>query len=315
MNTLSTLENNNKDVGKKISKPIIIIEEDISSNKILEPYKEQEYIPGFIINPFIKCSFISSTILHEYTGYHKIIKIKINDLLNAPIANWQYNRPPDFIRCKDIANYIYKSKTPIDTMLYLSFNNKTQTFDIIDGIHRYTSLKIINEYNSKPLDLITPSDFGNNNDANWLYNSYIIINIRFNALDGELIELFKNLNKSNPIPDLYIRDENKEKREIIENVVNEWQKKYPTHFSSKPKPYKPNINRDRLIDLLEIIYDKYEIKKEDKMFLSNLLERTNTNISYNVPRKIMKTTSIHDKCVETGCWLFIYSMEELVKLI
>jgi len=299
-------------------KPNIIIEEDNFSNsfiELLKPYRNQEYIPINIINPFILSAFSSSEVLHEYSANHKIIKIKIEDLLSAPIMNWQYNRPPDLIRCNDIARYIYKSKTSIDTMLYLSFNNKTQAFDIIDGIHRYTSLKIIKEHNSKPLDLITPSDFGNNNDAKWLFDTYIIINLRINALDGELIELFKNLNKSNPIPDLYIRDVNKEKKEIIEKIAKDWQNKYSSHFSCKSKPYKPNINRDRFIDLLEMIYDKYEINEEKRALLENILERTNTNISYNVPRKITKTKSINEKCVETGCWLFIYTVDELVKMM
>lgn len=301
-------------------KPNIIIEqdEDISQNTFidfLQPYRNQEYIPINIISKLIINAFSSSEILHEYTNCHKILKIKISDLLSAPISNWQYNRPPDLTRCNDIARYIYTSKSPIDTMIYLSFNNKNQTFDIVDGIHRYTSLKIIKDYNSKPLDLLTPSDFGNNNDAEWLFNSYILINLRINALDGDLIELFKNLNKSNPIPELYIRDVNKEKKDIIEKIVNDWQKKYSSHFSSKSKPYKPNINRDRFIDLVDIIYDKYEINYETKDILHNVLERTNINISYNVPKKIIKTKNVNEKCVETGCWLFIYPVEELAKMI
>ena len=283
--------------------------------EFIEPYRNQEYISVNIVNNLIKNAFLSSHILHEYTSSHKILKITIADLLSAPISNWQYNRPPDLIRCNDIARYIYTSKSPIDTMIYLSYNNKKQTFDIVDGIHRYTSLKIIKQHNSTQLDLLTPSDFGNNNDAEWLFNSFIIINLRVNALDGDLIELFKNLNKSNPIPELYICDINKEKKDIIEKIVNEWQQKYSSHFSSNIKPYKPNINRDRFIDLVEIIYDKYEINYEKKDVLVHLLERTNTNISYNVPRKITKTKSIHEKCLETGCWLFIYSIEELTKMI
>jgi len=303
---------------EKKNKPEIIIEEDFNTTtfmEFLEPYRNQEYISVNIVNKLITNAFLSSQILHEYTSFHKILKIKIADLLSAPISNWQYNRPPDLTRCNDIARYIYNSKSPIDTMIYLSYNNKRQTFDVVDGIHRYTSLKIIKEHNSKPLDLLTPSDFGNNNDADWLFNSYIIINLRINALDGELIELFKNLNKSNPIPDLYIRDVNQEKKDIIEKIVNSWQQKYWSHFSTKSKPNKPNINRDRFIDLIEIIYDKYEINNEKRNYLENLLERTNTNISYNVPKKITKTKNIHDKCVETGCWLFIYSIEELTKMI
>jgi hypothetical protein len=164
--------------------------------ELLYPYKNSEFLPVHIIDKMIRTTFQTSEILHEYTDSHKIIKIKVSDLISAPITNWQYNRPPDKTRCHDIARYIYKTKRAIDTMLYLSFNNKNQTFDIIDGVHRFTSIKIIKENNSKSLDFLTSSDFGNNNDAGWLYDSYIIINLRINASDGELIELFKSLNKN-----------------------------------------------------------------------------------------------------------------------
>jgi hypothetical protein len=304
------LNNNN------LKKPTLIIEEDDSNENvgnILEPYKNMEYIPLNIIENLIKYSFQSSEILHSYSSYHKIVKIQISDLLTAKISNWKYNRPPDLIRCLDIARYIYLSKNVIDTMLYVSFNNKNQSFEIIDGIHRYTSLKIIQRENSKQLDLLTPSEFGNNNDAKWLYDSYIILNIRINTTEGELIELFKSLNKSNPIPDLYIRDVNKDKREIIEAVSNNWQIKYKSHFSSNNKPNKPNINRDRFIDLLEKIYDKYNISNENKQLLDELLQRTNTNILYNIPKKL--STPIKEKCIATGLWLFIYSPDELIKMI
>ena len=282
-------------------------------SKLLEPYKNNEFLPINIINPVITNIFTTCNILHEYTNYHKIIKIKIEDLLSSPITNWQYNRPPDLARCFDIAKYIYNSKNNIDTMLYLSFNNKKQAFDIIDGIHRYTSLNLIKEQNSKQLDLITPSDFGNNNDAKWLYDSYIICNIRINTSDGELIELFKSLNKSNPVPDLYIRDTNKEKKDIIEGITNNWIVKYNSHFSSNNKPNKPNINRDRFIDLLDAVYDKYKITEENKLLLEQILERTNTNIYYNIPKKISE--KIREKCSNTGCWLFIYNIDKLINMM
>jgi hypothetical protein len=198
-------------------------------------------------------------------------------------------------------------------MLYLSFNNMTQSFDVVDGIHRYTSLKILKENNSNSLNLIDPGDYGNNNDAEWLYQSHIILNIRFNAIEGELIELFKNLNKSSPISDLYIRDFIKEKREIIENVANNWQIKYKSHFSANNKPNKPNVNRDRFIDLLQEIYVKYNINEDNKYILEQVLDRTNWNISTNIPHKLSE--SIIDKCKSSGCWLFIYTNDKLVKMI
>jgi hypothetical protein len=71
----------------------------------------------------------------------------IKDLLVDPVKNWEYNRPPDMARCPDIARYIYNSRKPVDTMVYLSFTNIKEVFEVIDGIHRLTALKIIKEEN------------------------------------------------------------------------------------------------------------------------------------------------------------------------
>jgi hypothetical protein len=294
------------------NKKKLIIEDNLL-NDILEPYRKSEFIPNNIINTLLSLIIPSAEIIHSYSERHMILKVKVTNLLSAPITNWKYNRPPDQIRCADIAKYIYISKKPLDTMLYLSFNNITQSFDVVDGIHRYTSLKILKENNSKSLNLIDPCDYGNNNDADWLYQSHIILNMRFNATEGELIELFKNLNKSSPISDLYIRDFVKEKREIIENVANTWQVKYKSHFSSNNKPNKPNVNRDRFIDLLQEIYVKYNINEDNKQLLEQVLDRANWDISINIPHKLSET--IVDKCKSTGCWLFIYTNEKLIKMI
>jgi len=293
---------------------LIIEDDDNEVQNLLEAYKGSEFIPNNIIQKVLTTLMPTTKIIHVYSERHFIIKIKINDLLTSSITNWTYNRPPDMIRCSDIAKYIYLSKSPVDTMLYLNFNNKTKSFDVIDGIHRYTSLKIIKDNNSNSsLDFITPGDYGNNNDAGWLYDSYIILNMRFNSTEGELIELFKTLNKSTPIPDLYIRDIAKEKRDIIENLTNKWQTKYPGHFSSNNKPNKPNINRDRFIDLLEKIYKKYNINENNKGLLKEVLERANWNISINIPLRLSQT--IIKKCKESGCWLFIYSDDKILKIV
>lgn len=296
--------------GKKTK--LIIEDDDNEVQNLLETYKNCDFIPNNIIQKVLSSLMPRAEIIHKYSDRHFILKIKVNDLLTTSVTNWKYNRPPDMVRCADISKYIYLSKSPLDTMLYLNFNNKSKSFDVLDGIHRYTSLKIIKEKNGS-LDFITPSDYGNNNDAGWLYESHIILNMRFNSTEGELIELFKTLNKSTPIPDLYIRDIAKEKRDIIENVANNWQVKYKSHFSSNNKPNKPNINRDRFIDLLEKIYNKYNINENNKNLLEEVLERANWNISINIPLKLSQ--SIIDKCQTTGCWLFIYSDDKILKII
>lgn len=258
----------------------------------------------------LQASFPTHTILHTYSQDHLIIKATIQDILKAPIANWQYNRPADPARCEEIANYIYKTKKPVDTMLYLSLNNKTSQYDVIDGIHRYTALKYIKDNIEEEFD---PAKDLVAQQTDWLFNSYMLLSIRLHATDGELIELFQSLNKSNPIPELYVRDTKKDKRDHIERVCHIWQQTYKLHFSSSNKPNKPNINRDRFIDILDQTYDKLHLTEETKDRLEQTLHRTNAHIAQNLPKKLSQT--IREKCELTGCWLFIYTPEELVKML
>jgi hypothetical protein len=253
--------------------------------------------------------------LHCFSDTHIIYKIKIKELLVDSIKNWEFNRPPDMCRCPDIARYIYSSRKPIDTMLFLSYNNLKDIFEVIDGIHRLTALKIIKESNSNPLDLLSnePSDFGYNNDATWLYNQYMVVNIRFNATFEQLVETFKNLNKSQTVPELYIRDQQHEKRKIIDAIANEWQIRYKRHFSSSANPHIGNTNRNKFVELLSHIYDKHNIDETSSNKLRHLLDIANNKFQNNLP--IKSSVDIRIKCKETGCYLFLYKNEKLEKII
>ena len=272
-----------------------------------------EFIPSNIISVIIKHHFNSSELILSYNDNHAVYKITINDLLVDFVKNWQYNRPPDMARCPDIARYIYNSKKSIDTMIYLSFNNLKETFEVLDGIHRITALRIIKEENSKPLNLLEQSEFGSGNDANWLYNQYLLVNIRFNATVGELIETFKNLNKSQTVPELYIRDQTKEKRDIIETIANEWFAKYKKHFSSSSNPIIGNTNRNKFVDLLDKIYEKYKINESNSEKLRKLLNDANFKISTNIPTKA--SIDIRVKCKDSGCYLFLFKNDKLEEFI
>lgn len=267
------------------------------------------FIHPLRIEEVIKASFPTSTTVHKFTDLHVICKFAIEDLLNSNIANWQFNRPPDHVRCRDIAYYLYNTKRPVDTMFYMSYNNLTQRFDILDGIHRYTALKYLREQNGQPTNHIDSGYFGANLDATWLYTQQIIVNIRFNALESDLIEAFKSLNKSNPVPDLYIRDVAKEKRELIELIVLKWQGRYPSHFSSSSSPNKPNCNRDKFIEFLDEVYDKFDDPAND---LENVLFNCNEFVKTNMPKI---SAPILKKCEESGCYLFLHKWDKLLKII
>lgn len=290
-----------------------VIEQDIYTIS-RTPYISSEFIPPNIIPIIIEHHFTSAEMIIRYSDKHALYKIKIGDLLNSPIKNWEYNRPPDLIRCNDLARKIYTLQKPIDTMIYLSFNNKNEVFEIYDGIHRITSLNIIKEENSKQLELLCPGEFGSNNDANWLYEQYLVVNIRFNTSLGEVIEAFRNLNECQPVPELYIRDQTKDKREMIETIVNDWQCRFSAHFTSASiRQNKGNTNRDKFINLLDKIYDKYKINTNDCSVLQRLLDNANNKISINIPSDIPIKSRV--KCKDSGCYLFLKSNNELESFI
>lgn len=286
-------------------------EDELHFEHIMKPYNQSEFIPNQMISSVIGYYFKNSQIIHAFSNTHILIKAPIDSLLQAPIINWEYNRPPDMVRCEDIARYIYNSKTQIDSMFYASYNNIKKTFEILDGIHRITSIKIIANENKKSLELLCPTDFGSNNDAEWLYKRYIIMNIRFNAPSGELIETFKTLNKSQTVPDLYIRDVVKEKINIIENIANEWQVTYKKHFSSSENPIAGNTNRNLFVSLLDKLYDLFDINESNVPILRANLEKVNELISNDIPSRI--TLNVRLRCRETGCYLFLYKNDKLLE--
>jgi len=306
-------------VSKKVKPPNILLElvEEQNNTEIyslaLKPYEKSEYIPYNLIPLIMKHHFPSSELILCYNNNHGVYKILIKELLVDFVRNWEYNRPPDMARCPDIARYIYKSRNPVDTMLYLSFTNLKQIFEVLDGIHRLTSLQIIKEENNKPLDLLCPSDFGSNNDASWLFNQYLLVNIRFNATQGELIETFKNLNKSQAVPELYIRDHSKDKRDIIDSIANEWYVKYKKHFSSSANPITGHTNRNKFVELLDKLYDKYKIDESKSTKLRQLLEFANEKIMNSIPSRA--SIDIRLKCKTTGCYLFLYKNDKLEDII
>lgn len=259
----------------------------------------------------------SFEIIHEYNKDHVIFKCTISDLLYAAtltkLENWKFNRPPDTIRCNEIAESIYNKKQEIDWLLYIvcetDDRNKKDILQIIDGIHRLHSLQIIKRENNKPIDHLTPTLFGSNNDATWLYKSYIMISLRVNMTTGQSMDLFKSLNNSNPVPDLYIVDTDHQKRIVIESNVQEWVTHFKSHFTASKNPNIPNMNRDKFIDILDYVYTKYKLNNSTSYLLSEKLYTLNAVLRKNPPKKI--STNAMEKCITTGCFIFLLRCEQL----
>jgi len=263
----------------------------------------------------IKTYLPTLEIIHHFTEDHIIVKCTIEDLLAAAsmkkLGNWKYNRPPDVIRCNEIAEYIYTKKQEVDWLIYMTYENNV--LHIIDGIHRFHALQIIKKENNRPIDYLTPTIFGSNNNAEWLYAKSLIISLRFNMTTGQTIDLFQSLNKSNPVPDLYMFDTDQQKRKAIEAIVNEWVGRFSSHFTATKNPNTPNMNRDRFIEVLDFVYSKYKLTNSDAYLLSEKLYELNTKLKNTPPKNI--SINALEKCTKTGCFIFLLRFDALKESI
>lgn len=239
--------------------------------------------------------------VHTYNNNHYICKIKIKDLLLMCPRNWEMNRPADIDRCSEIIKYIASHKGSTDWILYMIYEKNT--FKIIDGLHRFTALQMLceTEEYKEQYDIV---------ELCLIKEKYIFLSILENPSIGETIEKFQSLNKSIPISDLYISSvENTEKRKIIEELSRTWSTLYKPHFTHCPNPQIPNTNRDRFIDLLTLLYDKYNINTSNKRILENKLNELNHFMMENIPNKV--SAKAIQKCRDSGCYLFLVKKDVL----
>ena len=255
----------------------------------------------------------SMEILHAYDQNHIIAKCSIGAILKQipTIHNWKFNRPPDYIRCQEIAKYIVGKRPCLDWLFYMIYDDKNGCLYLLDGIHRFTAFKIIHTENAKPDDLITPNYFAG--DLSWFYTQNVLISLRTNTSEGEEIDLFRQINLSNPVPNLYIQNTDYEKKCLIEEVVKLWTDKFRTHFSATPRPNVPNINRDRFIELLDFICEKYDINRSKNSHkLEELLYTTNHRIRTNLPKNLSQKSL--EKCTSSGCFLVLVKPDILQEM-
>jgi hypothetical protein len=249
-------------------------------------------------------------------SYHKFIltqldentylfKISIRELLRLNIENWEHNRPPDESRFEEIKNYLCKPSNLVNSALHFYYNSKTDNFEIIDGSHRYyTIISLTKE------------------ECELIYNKNIIIFVYINKTDGELSDIFINLNKSISIPKLYSSMEySLNQRQIIDNIVLIWKEKYKPHFSHSSSFKIPQINREAFYNLLTELYEKFKIRSESKLL--DILDKLNnyikdyvedeSKIISKLPKKF--TANQLEKCKKTGCYLFLYKEGIILDII
>ena len=163
------------------------------------------------------------TLLHEYSTNHKLLSIETSKLIGK-VGRWNKNRYPDTKRLPYIKDAIIR-RGFMEGILYIAQFTGTDNYVCYDGSHRFETIKNMGEKNRPKC---------------------VIVDLMEDVTEDTIINRFKELNQSIPVPELYINDENihKEKcEELINKFCNEWK----DHTSHSQRPHKPNFNRDSVI--------------------------------------------------------------------
>jgi hypothetical protein len=283
----------------------------------LEQYKlfrrlhsRSNFVPEDFINYVIDYHFgEKSQVLYSYKNNEKLIKINIHDLLKVNIVNWFRNREPDLVRIPAISRYIFETRKIFKTIIYLNYNFKNDRFEIIDGLHRILSLELLNKLNLRINNITEETNWFLYEDMNWFYNNEIILHCCFHSNEEDLEEIRNTINFSQP---MLIQDSGPEdlvKKNIINEIANEWQTRYKKNFSdSCNETYmKSNAttNRTKFIELLSFVYDKYNIDVNRILVLKQLLNEANNKVKEKVlSGEIKSNNKSKQRCCETGCYLF-----------
>ena len=295
-------------------------------------YRTNDYVPVDKIDRVFSHHYSNSSIIHSISDSIKLCNIKILDLLNTHVINWELNREPDEVRIPEIAKYIYQSRTRIHTLFYLNYNFKQDRFELIDGAHRYCALRMIKSLKEENGIIINErlrgedgqniaSWFNSTESIDWLLDINIVAQINFISTDNELLTLRDDINSSRPMPTRPRESlPDIEEYRIINQIADEYMRRYKKWFAnSNDGIYLRNIkksNRDKFVKLLHILYNKYNINTERIGILKNRLEIANDKIKKELEEnKIRCNDDIKERCRQTGFHLFLYRDDKLLEII
>jgi hypothetical protein len=244
-------------------------------------------------------------IITQYKENHLLGSCLIDDIIKFRWARWKYNRSPDMVRVAEIIEYIERGNS-IDWLLYFIYSSnskdKMSSLFVYDGLHRMTAIAEYIKQFEKQQDIRCP-----------LRDCVILISIRINPTDGEILDAFESINKSVPMYVMPYWDI--KRKEIIEKVVEKWQNKYTRHFKAALRTNIPNINRDAFIDIVSKLYDHYDINEDGKK-LERVLNRINDYMKdINVLPNNTYSEKALDKCKGTGCYIFLVKSTQLFDFI
>lgn len=219
----------------------------------------------------------------DHLDNSKTYKTDSITLINSNINIWSGNRPRDNIRVNEIKNYIIENKK-IDGIIYITYL-EDEGYVCYDGSNRFYAIQEYHKTLNEPLPVFI--DYK-----------------KFNTRD-DFIDKFISINKAVPVPEIY--KENNSKKKLIIKIVNYLYEKYNNHMSTSSNFQRPNINRDKLTDIISN-WLEFENNLDYNIIIENINKKNlilKNRMNNNNIKKI--SNNIKSKCVKNDCYLFLVS--------
>lgn len=255
-------------------------------NNLLYSFTQEDNNKNTIKNKLCKSQTTQTDneLIISETNKYKLILYNLKQNKNYKIINWIKNRPADKHRINEIYNY-YKDNNInlIPGIIYVWQHVKK--LHIYDGLHRYLA--------AKKLIKTTDRDFN------------ILVYINLSKNESEIIDEFTRINKSIPIPSIYLENEVLIKKQICEYIAEEFCKQYPDFISTSRKPHIYNFNRDLIIEWLSTFKVDFNINNLEKIIFKILLK-----LNDKAKNQILTGNFQHPKkCDKYNFYLFFLDKE------
>jgi hypothetical protein len=196
---------------------------------------------------------------------------------------WEYNRDPVECKINEITQLILKHKRCEGIIYVCRFDNITQCYD---GWHRYNAIQRALKVNPELGSCIVQ-----------VFLLKTTNNVRLNKVN--VIEHFRELNKCDPVSDIYYENPDTKRRRIIEATREYYHANFKKFFTTSKNPRSPNENISRFDERLLYIYN--ERKPESFEKFKELLQDISNKNKFNT-HKIKEYAKA--KCVEHNFFLF-----------
>ena len=192
---------------------------------------------------------------------------KVNDIINYQLNYFKKNKKFNFLG-----------------VINIHYCKENSTFYLVDGQHRYESIKRLYKEMSHEVDICVEV-------------------VCVNSLD-ELKENYGILNKNTPLPDF---PESVDKN-LVEKVANYFKEKYPNIWSKTSRARRPHLYFNFFQESLAALVDKLNIK--DYKNLQKIVEDYNLKLRKWDKAQFPDSSNINDnmleKCQDTGLYLGLF---------